>query len=400
MFQSSRLASQIAEQHHDSLRVLISGAGVAGTTLAGLLRKQGLHPVVIERSEPDASEGYMLALLPLVTPVLERLGIRDAYHARSQAFDQYVLHGRHGQRIGQYSMTDLLGAYGDYRGIDRGSLLDVLTGAGLPVAFATTIAGMQETGSAVDVVFAAPEGPATGTFDLVVIAEGLHSSTRRMILPDAQVETVDTGWGGWIAWIDADPEHPGQGEEFWGAGCFAGMYPVKDRTGVIVCGNREDTAAGTGDFVRFVRQQLGGRSSRCDQALDAVEHASSPYYWKLTDSRSARWTTHRTVLLGDAAAGFLPTAGVGAAMAMEAAGVLAAHLDGIGPDAIATAIATFEQHQKPRTEAAQTNSRQLARLMFHRSPALAVVRDLAIRFVPLRVALGPIRKLHTQAPEF
>jgi hypothetical protein len=40
----------------------------------------------------------------------------------------------------------------------------------------------------------------------------------------------------------------------------------------------------------------------------------------------------------------------------------------------------------------------LARLTFHRSNTFAAMRDVVLRTIPLRLALGPIRKLHTNAP--
>jgi 2-polyprenyl-6-methoxyphenol hydroxylase-like FAD-dependent oxidoreductase len=75
----------------------------------------------------------------------------------------------------------------------------------------------------------------------------------------------------------------------------------------------------------------------------------------------------RVALLGDAAAGFLPTAGIGAAMAMESAWVLGSLLADAALDRVPDALHRYEASQRPRVEAAQANSRQLARLMFTRS---------------------------------
>ena len=44
------------------MRVLISGAGIAGLSLALRLRQQGLAPVVVERSPGLRDGGYMLGL--------------------------------------------------------------------------------------------------------------------------------------------------------------------------------------------------------------------------------------------------------------------------------------------------------------------------------------------------
>jgi salicylate hydroxylase len=75
MLEATSIQAQLADARGDRLRVLVVGAGVAGTTVAQLLRREGLHPVLVERSAREADSGYMLALMPLVDPVLETLGV-------------------------------------------------------------------------------------------------------------------------------------------------------------------------------------------------------------------------------------------------------------------------------------------------------------------------------------
>ncbi|UUO03011.1 FAD-dependent monooxygenase [Mycolicibacterium novocastrense] len=124
-----------------------------------------------------------------------------------------------------------------------------------------------------------------------------------------------------------------------------------------------------------------------------------PYYWSLTDCRAPRWTTGHTVLLGDAAAGFLPTAGVGAGMAMESAWVLSRMLRHAPRIALGELLRAYEHAQRPRVEAAQDNSRQLAKVMFRRSRTLAVARELAMRVMSVERALRPIQRLLQQQPD-
>src|SRR5690606_21588895 len=124
-------------------------------------------------------------------------------------------------------------------------------------------------------------------------------------------------------------------------------------------------------FVDSVRDRLRTVPPRFDAVLRTVVDDPDPYYWSLVDGRAPRWTTSRTVLLGDAAAGFLPTAGLGAGMAIESAWALTRELDGADVAAIPRALAAFERAQRPRVEAAQDASRSLGRLMLRRSRALA-----------------------------
>ena len=50
------------------------------------------------------------------------------------------------------------------------------------------------------------------------------------------------------------------------------------------------------------------------------------FLWRMSDVRARSWVQGRVALVGDAVAAFLPTAGVGASMALESAAVLADEL--------------------------------------------------------------------------
>jgi salicylate hydroxylase len=393
MLTSTTVSAQVAAARDDRLRVLVVGAGVAGLTLTQLLRRQGLHPVLVERAGPDDAEGgYMLALMPLVDPVISRLGVDEDYHDRSEALHRYRVHGRSGACLREYSLDGLLAQFGDYRGIERGQLLRVIASGGAPVSFGTTVTELEQTLDTVRVHLQDEVGAREAEFDVVVAADGLHSTTRELVLSPDQVDTYDTGWGGWVAWADPDYE-PDLSEETWGAGFFVGTYPVQGRVGVFVGGNRQDTAGGPRQFLARVRGDLQTVDERRERALTTVETDWGMYYWSLTDVRCTTWSVGRVALLGDAAVGFLPTAGVGAAIAMESAGVLAQRLGEATRASVPEALCGYERAQRPRAESAQDNSRWLAWLMFHRSSILAAVRDVVIRFATLTMALGPIRRL-------
>jgi 2-polyprenyl-6-methoxyphenol hydroxylase-like FAD-dependent oxidoreductase len=400
MFISTSLKEQMALAQDDYLRVLIVGAGVAGLGLAQALRAAGRHPVLVERAADHADSGYMLSLMPLVDPLIRRIGVQGAYRARSVPFHRYLLHGRRGQLLREYAIDTLLGSGGDYRGIARGELLQALATEGASVSYATTLAALRQTPDAVHATLRSDGGTVEGEFDAVVLADGMHSSGRALLLAPGQVGEYDSGWGGWMVWMDSDAAHADRGDEIWGTDFFVGVYPAKGRAGVFVGGHRDDTRAGLQDFVAHVRAQLRQLDPWLEQALAAVATSgAAPYYWKLADCRSAMWTHGRVALLGDAAAGFLPTAGIGAGMAMESAGVLAWRLLAAGRSTVAAALTDYERAQRPRVEAAQDNSRSLARFMCRRSGVLAWLRDGIARMVSLKAALGPIRKLLASAPE-
>jgi 2-polyprenyl-6-methoxyphenol hydroxylase-like FAD-dependent oxidoreductase len=396
---TSSLHDQLAASAGDRLRVLVAGAGIAGLTVARHLRRGGLHPVVVERAGPAAGTGYMLGLMPLIDPAIDIVDLRERYRAASVELNRYLVRDRHARPIREDPVAQVLGRFGSYRGISRAALLDVLGAEpATPVSFGTTVRAVRPDDDRVQVRLGAEDGETDAAFDLVIAADGMQSATRGLILAPAQVSTYDSGWGGWVAWAPPDRDTD-RIEEVWGAGFFAGTYPVRDRIGVFLGGPRTETASGAGPFTTRIRAALPALGPRLDNALRAVADAPDPYYWPLRDVRAHHWAVGRCVLLGDAAAAFLPTAGIGAGMAMESAHVLAAHVLGTPPERIPGALRDYERVQRPRVTAAQDNSRQLARLMFRRGAMLAAVRDTAARYVSLDVALRPITRLLRTRPE-
>ena len=414
------LPDQLQAAVDDPLRVLVVGAGIAGLTAAQLLRGAGLHPVLIDRNADQAHPGYMLALMPMVDPALDELDVWAGYRQRSIEFSHFRVRAHTGRALRTDSMTEALGRFGEYRGIERGELIEVLSQAGAPVTMATTVSDLRELPDAVEVSFRQGEQTSTALFDVVVVADGIGSRTRALLPGGRDTSSTDTGWGGWVVWAPEDDE--GQvGEELWGAGLFLGIYPVLGRNGAFVGGPMTATTAGPAEFVARVRRQLTTLDARVERVLDALLADPDPYFWPLKDVRASRWTTTRTVLLGDAAAGFLPTAGVGAGMAIESAWVLARMLlstlttaqpgragavaslglteqERVSPTDLAAVLTAYETAQRPRVETAQDTSRSLARLMFSESRLLATLRDVALRMITVERAIRPITELLATPP--
>lgn len=394
------LEDQLSSPQHDRLRVLIVGAGVAGLTLAALLRRGGLHPVLVEKRGPASHPGYMLALTPTADTILNDLDVRDEYLARSRPVSRYAFASHRGRRLRSDDLGGLLSSYGDYRGIERGALLEVLATGGIPITHRTSVAAIEVEPASATARATTARATFAGTtaaasFDLIVAADGIGSDTRSL-LPTGALDGVRTGWGGWVGWCDSADDSV---EELWGDGFFLGVYPVLGRLGVFLGGPEDATRVGPARFADAVRAAAPELDERLRGAVAAIAHDPDPYFWPLSDVRSERWVTPGAVLLGDAAAGFLPTAGIGAGMAMEAAWMLGRMLVGADRDGLTAVLAEWERTERPRVEAAQANSRALARLMFRRGRVTAGLRETVMRVVPLRAALGPIIRLVATQPD-
>lgn len=375
------------------VRVLIIGAGVAGLSLAALLGQTGETPAILER-HPDLGEGgYNLGLYPLGSRILHGLGLMERYLEVSTPFSRYQLGNGRGEILKDFEMGASLERFGPFQGIRRHELLDLLLSQldAEAIQFGATVTALHPRGEVVEVTFG--DG-SQAEFDLVVGADGMHSATRKLILNEREFAYWDSGWGCWVAWLPAELLPPHTSAEYWGAGRMIGLYPVKDGIGAVLAGPKAAIQHdGKDGFVAHVQRQFGMLQSPrgpVGAVIEAVQADAHPFFWDLHDCRCQHWRKGRVVLLGDSACGFLPTAGIGASIAMLAAATLADELSRTGTRHLEMALDFYEQRQRKRAEAAQENSRKLGRMVFVESTPLAWGRDQLIKFYTLEQALKDI----------
>ncbi|HNP34217.1 MAG TPA: NAD(P)/FAD-dependent oxidoreductase [Woeseiaceae bacterium] len=371
------------------LRILIVGAGIAGATLAALLHRHGERPAIIERGSNTADGGYMLGLMPLGARVLHGLQLTEAYQRASVAVTTYEAFDRNGGLIRSYSLADLVDRFGSWRGVERGVLLSLLRDACGPICFETTVKDIIEREKSVTAIF--PDGSRAG-FDLIVGADGIHSSTRARIVPDDKVEEFDTGWGGFVMWSTPKNFAGGTYSELWSTGWGLGLYPVPGRVGMFLAGRDGKLSETDGEAYAAELEQRLAAGPFLD-ALQARDATIRPTYWRMVDYRSSIWSRGRVVLLGDAAAAFLPTAGVGASAAMDSAAALADELSRAESARMNFALELYEKRQRHRVEATEKNSRDLSKLMFVNSAPAAWARDKLMEFYSLKHLINDISKV-------
>lgn len=376
------------------MRILIVGAGVAGLTLAALLRQRGIEPEIVERTRDPGDGGYMLGLYPLGGRVLHGLGLHAAYQEASRRMSCYAIRvGNSGDLLKAYDLSPLEAEYGALRGISRGALLELLrkTVGEDRIRYGTAPRALNHHSDHVEVTFS--DG-GRGDYDLVVGADGMHSAIRKMLLGPSGYRYWDTRWGGWLIWAGLERiESPDAYTEYWGAGFFAGVYPARDRIGIFLGGplgeQRPDPAA----FYAKLADSLGDANHPVLNLLGNQPPPADAFYWEFHDARCRQWHRGRAVLLGDAAAGFLPTAGIGASMAMESAAALNDELSRTDARFVTQALELYVKRHRPRVDAAQAESRRLSKLMFANSRPYAWLRDRLLRFYSLERLMRDIRKI-------
>jgi 2-polyprenyl-6-methoxyphenol hydroxylase-like FAD-dependent oxidoreductase len=359
------------------MRILIVGAGVAGLSLASLLIKRGITPTIIEKSASLSEVGYMLGLFPVGANVLRSLDVYDAYLENSISGAKYEAYDADAHLLKSFSFAPIVERYGPYQLISRSDLLALLK-TDIPeenIRFKTYVEKLNQTADKVSIVF---NDQREELFDLVVAADGLHSHTRSLLLDKNEYQYFNTGWGGWVWWANSNLEMEHTIKEYWGIGSFLGLYPVKNKIGVIAAVNSStaEQALKGSSRTAFLHQKFSSLLTHSPQLFAELPGDNEPiFFWSLKDQRAQRWANGRVVLLGDSAAAFLPTAGVGATMALESSAVLNDILSRTGIKYIPQALQQFEKRSKERVEGAQNDSRRLAKMMFVSSAWASWIRN-------------------------
>jgi 2-polyprenyl-6-methoxyphenol hydroxylase-like FAD-dependent oxidoreductase len=242
------------------------------------------------------------------------------------------------------------------RGALGETLLEAALAAGVDVRFGAPIDGIAEDGDSVTV----SAGSESRRFDVLVAADGLRSTVRRLAMPHLPAPVFNglIGSGG-IVDVPGVPSTGGLMKMTFGRRAFFGYikegngpvywfdsYPSQTETGRV-----EDPVA----FAQFL-QGLHRDDPLDNRAIISAETSVRGAYPDYDIPSLPQWFTNRIVLMGDAAHAVTPHSGQGASMALEDALVLAACIE-----AEATplpAFRRFESLRRARVEQAVALGRQ------------------------------------------
>jgi 2-polyprenyl-6-methoxyphenol hydroxylase-like FAD-dependent oxidoreductase len=365
------------------VKTLVVGAGIAGLTLGGLLCRQERPPVIVERSASPA-DGYAIGLYPLGSCVLHGLGAYGELAARSLVLKRYELSAGSGRVLQSLDMSVLTGAIGPLLMVSRRDLVEVLEACCAPADLrrGVSVSSLTQHGDGVEAVFS--DGT-SDRFDVVVACDGMSSLTRERVFGPAT--GFDTGWALWTWWTGGDLFDPRVAREWCGPGWFFGVYPAPGR---VMCAAGIPAGVISADPGTALEGCLAGLAGRDRAVAAALGDLGPAYQWPMSDVRASRWALGRVALCGDAAAGFLPAAGIGASSAMRAAASMADELSRADARTAPLALRLYEKRCRTVIERNQTESRRLARAMFVTSPLLARARDHITQRYPAERALGHI----------
>jgi len=384
------------------MKVIIAGAGIGGLSSALTLAPLGHEIVVCEAVREIRQLGVGLNLLPHAAIILGELGLVDELQAQGIATRELVYYTRHGQRIWAEPRGMFAGFPAPQISTSRGALQATLlraaeTRLGIDaIKRDRRLVGFLTIGQGIEARFEDAAGHGhIETGDVLIAADGIHSSARSSIYPD-EGPPIYSGRILWRATTRGKPFLTGasmimaghQNQKFV-------AYPIEpvgedglQRINWVAeltraqMRRREDWNR-EGDVADFLPAFEAWRFDWLDVPA-IIRGAERVYEYPLVDRDPLpRWRSGRATLLGDAAHPMYPIGSNGASQAILDAKALATAFGAHG-DAIA-ALDAYEAARRPATAAIVVANRangpeQCMQLAEERAPD--GFKDIAEVFAP------------------
>ncbi|MCA8902550.1 MAG: FAD-binding domain [Hyphomonas sp.] len=344
------------------MKIAISGAGVAGPSLAHWLLKTGHEPTLIEEAPGFRAGGYVIDFWGVGYDVAEKMGILPEVMARGYQVQEVRLVKESGAKAAGFSADVFRRMTHDrFTSLPRGELAEVIFNSvkdKTETLFSETITAIEDHGDGVSVTL---QKGGTREFDLVVGADGLHSNVRRLVWGEQSQFEKPVGFH--VAAFEC-PGYPHRDEDvyvsFAKPGLSISRFAMRDdRTLVLFIFENERMATPLPHDVAAKKAILhdifGNMGWEAREMLDAMDDSAEVYFDRVSQAVVPQWSKGRAVLLGDAAACPSLLAGEGTGLAMTEAYVLAGELKQSGGD-VAKAFSNYEARLRPFLEEKQKSA--------------------------------------------
>ncbi len=341
-------------------RILISGGGIAGLTATKLLQSQGHELILVDKAKEFTTEGFLLSLKSFGVKIMEELGLAQDLLAASIPSQWMNFVDGKGSLIRKISYQKLNENLNPSVLITRGMIHHVLYQAikdKVSVEFNTSIARVQQDGQKVSVTLSDNR---VIQADLLIVAEGLRSTTREKYFKNSHLEDFNIFYmGGRLK--DNHPYTVGTFKTYIDVNKMLSIYPLTNEELAIQCYiNNTDEGAQIQDQAQSIlKETFKEYNSEVKHLMDRFLESGKVFADKMGIVHVPNLVNERIVLVGDA--GYCPTAlsGMGASLSIYGASALAHYIAQV-PDNIPLALQNYNGLMQPIIEKFQSNARNNA----------------------------------------
>lgn len=366
-----------------SLRVLISGGGIAGATLAYWLTAGGHRVTIVESADRVRSSGSPVDVRGPAVAIARSMGVWPQLAAAATGVERLVFVDTDGNRQAVIR-TRRSSNPDDEVEIARVELATALLDAvddSAEIITGNSVAMLSSDAGGVDAQYSHGGG---GRFDLAVGADGVHSAVRRLSF--GAEERYSRPMGLFIGTVRTDvfDTDPREVTLLNTPGAALAIHPAGGNPGAAFI-FRSRQAYDHHDPHRatvLIEDAYSDRGSMTERALEAWHASSDVYFDQVTRIRVPQWSTGRIALVGDAAS-CVSVFGEGSSNAIVGAKTLADAICASPADPHA-AFADYERTHRRRTSRTGAGAPILARFLVPKTSRGITIRNTALRLVSWR----------------
>ena len=381
------------------MRVLVSGASIAGPVLAYWLTRRGFDVTVLERAPAlRKTGGHAVDLFRPAMDISEQMGVIDRVLEHATGTKRLLMYRSGASRPADIDYVKLLAAVSDrHVEIMRDDLSEIYYDAGrddIEYLFGNEITSITDEG---DVTFA---HTSPRRYDIVVGADGLHSGVRRLVFSDVEASRTDF-LGAFLSVVSVPkaPARDGESTAFVDADRVAMIYTadhLDDARAIFLFRPAAPFEYDHRDVVAqktLLHNRFAGLAAEVDRWLDERDRTPAFYFDAITQLRLTTWSRGRVTLVGDA--GYCPGPAVGGSTSLAVVGayVLAGEMERAGGDYPA-AFAAYEQVMSEPVIGSRVLARTMAKSIMPASAlgvwALVAVARL-VSLLPTPITAGVAR---------
>ncbi|KAJ7673758.1 flavoprotein monooxygenase [Mycena polygramma] len=356
------------------LKILVSGAGIAGPSCAYWLSRSGARVTMIERSPSPRKTGQAIDIRGPGVKVMQKMGLEAAIKARHTTEKGLQKLGSTGAVVATFDSTgdpakqSITSEYEILRA-DLARLLEDKCredGRGVEIVYGECVQGIAQDAEGVDVTFT--NGRQPERYDLVVAADGALSRTRALASGHPAKDDLErlNEYTAFFTLPRAESDsitHARMYNAPGGRGIMLRPTPTREEIGgYLMCDSPADKArfqelAASGKVDEQKRMlgeyfaDLADGSWETERVLEGMKKADDFYFSEGALTRLNTYSYGRVVCIGDAAHAVM---GVGTAYAMYGGYVVAGELTKIkSAKDVPAALLRYEAIMKPLADKAQ-----------------------------------------------
>ncbi len=307
----------LCPSQEQTMKIAVSGCGIAGATVAFLLAEQGHAVTVFEQAGESLAVGAGILVSPTGQQMLHQAGILAGLMEHSAWLEGMLAVLENGRRLTElrYGWLDgQLFGLGVHRGRLFERLLERCRAAGVEIRNGFCVETCEER--ARELVLRDTSGACATGFDCMVVADGSRSRLRKKLFPATRVVEYRHAALWVTAPCDFQPGHLYQVVR--GTNRLVGLLPIGKGESSFFWGLPADS---------FQPLKQAGFAAWRDEVLGICPESESVFstvssFGQLTYARyrhvvMPRWHTERVLFLGDAAHATSPHLGQGVNLALQ-----------------------------------------------------------------------------------